>query len=126
MTTISFTAERVATHVQDYTDTFRVYGVYFESGDPESGGESWNFTRSFEDDGGVCTVREVQRATLYDKIQELQLSRSYLICTFEPAGHDAAGCARLEINLSVDDSTWERVAQMMDTVCSGKNFYRRS
>ena len=125
MATISFTAERVATQVRNYTDTFRVYGVYFESGDPESGGESWNFTRSFEDDDGVCTVREVQRATLYDKIQELRLSRSYLTCTFEPEGHTAAGYA-LEINLRVDDSTWERVAQMMDTVCSGKSFYRRS
>jgi hypothetical protein len=124
-TTISFTAERVATHVEDFTDTFRVHGVYFEAGDPEAGGESWNFTRSSEDDDGVCTVREVQRATLYDGIQELELSRSRLVCNFEPAAHKEAGCARLEIQLKLDDATWEKVAQMMDTVCSGKEFYRR-
>ena len=126
MITISFTAEHVDTHIEDFTETFRVYGVYFEAGDPEAGGESWNFTRSFEDDDGVCTVREVQRATLYDQIQELQLSRSELICTFEPGAQDATGCARLEIHLNVDDATWEKVAQMMDTVCSAKAFYRRS
>ena len=126
MATISFTAEHVATHVEDFTDTFRVYGVYFEAGDPEAGGESWNFTRSFEDDDGVCTVREVQRATLYDGIQALTLSRSRLVCTFEPDCQTLAGCAHLEIQLDVDDATWEKVAQMMDTVCSGKAFYRRN
>lgn len=126
MATISFTAEHVDTHIEDFTETSRVYGVYFEAGDPEAGGESWNFTRSFEDDDGVCTVREVQRATLYDQIQDLQLSRSELICTFEPRAQGVAGCARLEIHLEVDDATWERVAQMMDMVCSGKAFYRRS
>jgi hypothetical protein len=126
MTTISFTAEHVDAHVEDFTDTFRVYGVYLESGDPEADGESWNFTRSFEDDEGVCTVREIQRATLYDKIQELFLSRSQLVCTFEPEVQDETGCARLEIRLNLDDAAWEKVAQMMDTVCSGKPYYRRS
>lgn len=126
MTTISFTAERVDTHLEDFTDTFRVYGVYFEAGDPEIDGESWSFTRSFEDDDGVCTIREPQRATLYGGIQGLNLSRSQLVCTFEPEVQNQTGCARLEIQLNVDDATWEKVAQMMDTVCSGEAFYRRA
>lgn len=126
MNTISFTAEQVATHVEDYTETFRVFGAYFEAGDPEVDGESWNFTRSFEDDWGVCTVREPQRATFYDGIQALELSRSRLVCTFEQSAERQAGCARLEIQLNVDDATWEKVAQMMDTVCTGKAFYRRT
>ena len=126
MSTISFTAEQVAAHIEDSTETFRVYGVYFEAGDPELDGESWNFTRSFEDDAGVCTVREPQRATLYDGIQMLELSRSQLICAFDPAVQDQAGCARLEIQLNLDDATWDKVAKMMDTVCTGKAFYRRS
>jgi hypothetical protein len=125
MTTISFTAERVAAHVEDYTETYRVYGVYLETGDPELGGESWNFTRSFEDDEGVCTVREPQRATFYDKIQELALSRSQLVCTFTSEGEKDAGCGRLEIQLNVDDSTWDQVSKVMDTVCAGKAFYAR-
>ena len=32
MTTISFTAEHVKAQAEDFTDTFRVYGVYFEAG----------------------------------------------------------------------------------------------
>lgn len=126
MTTISFTAQHVDTHVEDFTGDFRVYGVYFEAGDPEADGESWNFTRSFEDDEGVCTVREIQRATLYDQIEELRLTRHRLVCTFEPDARNAAGCDRLEILLDVDDVVWERVAEMMDNVCSGKAFYRRA
>jgi hypothetical protein len=126
MMTISFTADHVAAHLEEFTETFQVHGVYFEGGDPEAGGESWNFTRSFEDDWGVCTVREIQRATLYDQIRELHLSRSQLVCTFEPEAQDETGCARLEIQFNVDDVTWEKLAQTMDTVCSGKAFYRRS
>jgi hypothetical protein len=125
MTTISFAAEHVDMHVEDFTDTFRVYGVYFEAGDPEVDGESWNFTRSFEDDEGVCTVREPQRATLYDGIQLLSLTRSELVCVFEPEVRSQSGCARLEIQLRIDDATWGKVAQVMDTVCSGKTYYRR-
>jgi hypothetical protein len=125
MTTISFTAARVVAHVEDSTDTFRVYGVYFEAGDPETDGESWNFTRSFDDDDGVCTVREPQQAVLYDDIQELLLSRSLLLCTFNPGVEAMTGCDRLEIRLDIDEPTWNDVAETMDTVCSGKAFYRR-
>jgi hypothetical protein len=85
----------------------------------------WNFTRSFEDDEGVCTVREPQRATFYDGIQVLEVSRSQLVCAFDPAVRGQAGCARLEIQLNIDDATWEKVAHMLDTVCTGKAFYRR-
>lgn len=126
MNTITFTAEKVAALIQDYTETFRVYGVYLEAGDPEADGESWNFTRSSEDDEGVCTVREPQKATLYDDILELSLSRSCLICVFTPTGQVSAGCTRLEIHLDLDDDTWTQVAQMMDIVCSDKDFYTRN
>ncbi len=112
--------------MEDFTETFRVYGVSFGAGDPDNDGESWSFTRSFEDDDGVCTVREIQRATLYDKIQELRLSRSQLVCLVDRAAVDEAGCARLEINLNLDMKTWEIIAGMMDIVCSGKTFYSRA
>ncbi len=126
MTTISFTAERVSTWVENFTETFRVHGVAFEAGDPDSeDGEGWNFSRSSEDDDGVCTVREIQRATLYDGIQDLHLSRTLLLCTFEPGSVDEAGCARLEIHLELDDETWEIIARMMSIVCAGKPFFRR-
>jgi hypothetical protein len=126
MKDISFTAERVAALVEDFTETFRVYGVYFETGDPEAGGQSWNFTRSFEDDQGVCTVQEPQLATLYDGIESLHLSRSLLVCRFDPDGRKASGCSCLEISLQLDDTTWSDVARVMDLVCSGKTFYRRT
>jgi hypothetical protein len=103
-----------------------VYGVYFEAGDPDVDGEGWNFTRNFEDDDGVCTVREVQQATFYDEIQELRLSRTRLVCVFEPAVVHQAGCGRLEIHLDVDDETWREVSTMMDLVCSDRPFYRRT
>src|SRR5688572_28163363 len=105
MNGISFTAERVAALVEDFTETFRVYGVYFETGDPEAGGQSWNFTRSLEDDEGVCTVQEPQLATLYDGIESLHFSRSLLVCRFDLDGRKASGCSHLEIAFHVDDAT---------------------
>lgn len=126
MSTISFTAERVATLVETFTETHTVYGVSLETGDPDDDGEGWTFSRSFEDDDGVCTVREIQRATVYDRIRELNLSRAQLTCVFEPAAVDETGCERLEIALKLEDRTWEILARMMDIVCSGKAFYSRA
>jgi len=127
MKTISFTAELVTTHVENFTDTYRVYGVSFKAGDPDyDDGEWWEFTRSFEDDDGVCTVRGYQQATLYDKIQELNLTHTQLLCIFEPAGVKETGCARLEIGLNIDKEIFEIIVKMMDIICSGKAFYRRT
>ena len=125
MKTISFSAERVATDVETFTETCRVYSVAFQAGDLDADGEGWTFSRSFEDDDGVCTVREIQRATLYDGIRELRLSRARLTCVFEAAAAAEAGCERLEIDLQLEERTWDIIARMLDIVCSGKSFYHR-
>jgi hypothetical protein len=58
---LCFAASEVDTDATEYTPGDIVYTVAFGNGDPEAGGHVWSFCRSFEEDWGVCTVREIQR-----------------------------------------------------------------
>ena len=70
MTLLSFTAEDVETHIDGSSPDPELYMIAFSVGDVEVDGHSWNFSRGFDedenDDWGVCTVREIQKATIYE------------------------------------------------------------
>jgi hypothetical protein len=59
---LSFFAEKVAVETTEYTPEYIVYMIAVGTGDPEKDGHCWTFSRSFDDEDGVCTVREIQRA----------------------------------------------------------------
>jgi len=111
----------------EYTEDFHVHGVYFGVGDPEEAGHHWNFTRTTDedDDEGVCTVREPQRAVLYGGIERFELHRDHVRCVFDGRGTQETGFTELEIRFELDDAEWAQVAEMLDRVFAGQAAYSR-
>jgi hypothetical protein len=104
---IVFNAELVAAQQEEFTSDCIVHGVYFGTGDPEAGGQHWNFTRILgEEDEGVCTVKEIQQLTVYGGITSVAMSRTRLTCEFNAKTSRLTGTRRLEITYAVDDATW--------------------
>ena len=108
--TLSFVAENVVADTTEYTPECVVYLIAFGTGDPEAGGHCWTFSRSFDDDWGVCTVREIQRATVYGGIESFRLHRSGAECVFDAKAAADTGYRELRIAFTIDDQTWHTVA----------------
>ncbi len=101
---IRFAAERAVGHEEVYTPDFVVHGIYFGEGDPDHGGQHWNFTRTLgEDDDGVCTTREPQQITVYGGIHRFVLTRDSVTCGFAARTADVTEVRRLLIDLRIDD-----------------------
>lgn len=106
---LSFVAEHVGSDTTKYTPLCVGYMVSFGTGDPEADGHSWNFSRSLDDDWGVCTVREIERATVYGGIESFTLNRSGVECAFDADAADETGFRALRITFAIDDSTWHQL-----------------
>jgi hypothetical protein len=109
--TLTFFAEDVGADTAEYTPGCVVYLIAFGTGDPEAGGNRWTFSRSFDDDWGVCTVREIQQATVYGGIESFRLHRSGFECVFDPSATDETGCRELRATFAINDETWRQVAE---------------
>ncbi len=130
----TFTANIVETFKNEFTPEFVVFNLFFEESDPEEGGESWCFQRALGadgtlkslegDDDGVCTVKEIQQAILHEGIQKLELSRTRLLCVFEPHAVEETGTQGLEINYQIDDILWKELKEMSSLVFTGKGFFK--
>ncbi|MEE9334155.1 MAG: hypothetical protein V3U65_08695 [Granulosicoccaceae bacterium] len=128
-----FTANIVEIFKNEFTPEFVVFNLLFEESDPEEGGESWCFQRALGadgtikslegDDDGVCTVKEIQQAILHEGIQMLELSKTQLVCVFEPQAVAETGTEGLEINYQLDDKLWNELKEMSSLVFTGKNFF---
>jgi hypothetical protein len=111
-TQLSFFAESVEAGTTEFTPSFVVSFLAFGTGDPEAEGHSWNFSRSTEDDDGeVCTVREIQQATIYGGIESFRLHRAGLECDFEARAAEDTGYRRLSIRFSIDERAWKDVVE---------------
>ena len=113
---LEFVAEHVGTDTTEYTQQCVVYMIAFGKGDPEQDGHCWTFSRSFDDDWGVCTVREIQRATIYGGIESFRLHRSGLECLFDPKAAEEAGYRELRISFTVDDEKWRALVATAEIV----------
>ena len=121
---IDFYANAVEAFSQKYTDDFIVHQIFFEESDPEAGGQSWNFSRSLgEDDDGVCTVKEIQQAVVYDGILKFQISRVRLACEFDGETARKTGTDRILIRYDLSDETWESVCALAKLVFSDKPYF---
>ena len=114
--TLSFFAEQVGTDTTEYTPECVVYLVAFGTGDPEAGGHHWNFSRSFDDDWGVCTVREIQQAVIYGGIERLRLHRSGVECDFDTNAAKEAGFTSLRITFEIGDEAWSEMTATANIV----------
>jgi hypothetical protein len=121
---LAFAAEEVGAETIAYTAKNVVYTIAFSVGDPEANGHSWNFSRSFDDDSGVCTVREIQRATLSEGIASFILNRSELRCVFDPKGAAEVGVSELQITYGIDDRAWEELAACAQIVFRDRAYFK--
>jgi len=108
---LSFVAEDVGADTTEYTPECVVYLIAFGKCDPEAGGHCWTFSRSFDNDWGVCTVREIQQATVYGGIESFRLHRSGVECVFDSKAEEETGYRELRIVFTIDDKTWHEVAE---------------
>ncbi|QIF02787.1 hypothetical protein [Roseimicrobium sp. ORNL1] len=107
-------AESVELVSESYAPEDWLVGLHFGEGDPEAGGQHWNFTRdTTEDDDsgltGVCTVKEIQEVTVYGGIERFELSSSRLVCQFDERASAKTGVKRLSISYALDSETWAKV-----------------
>jgi hypothetical protein len=113
----------VAADEEEYTPDFVVHGIYFGEGDPESGGQHWNFTRSLNDDDGVCIVKEIQEVTVYGGIVSCRLTRQSFACEFNNETAQETQTRRLFITFEIDDETWKSLATQARLVFTGESYF---
>jgi len=121
---VHFHASVVAANEEEYTDDFTVHGIYFGEGDPENGGQHWNFTRTLgDDDDGVCTVKEIQQLPVYEGITRFEMSRTGLACVFDLQTAQKTGVACLTIAYQIDDVCWAGLCTQAKLVFTGKDYF---
>jgi hypothetical protein len=121
---LQFHAEMVAAHQEQYTSNFTVHGIYFGEGDPEQGGQHWNFTRCLNDDDGVCTSKEIQEVTTYGGIDSFTLTRQRLVCEFNNETAHATQTRKLIITFDLDDEIWGNLLMQTKLVFTGENYFK--
>jgi len=128
-----FTANLVDTFVEEFSEEYAVYNIFFEESDPDMGGESWNFQRALgadgtleslgEEDDGVCIVREIQQLTEYEKLELVEISRNRFYCKFSPEWVKTTQISGLDITYETDDAKWAELQNISNLVFVNKNYY---
>lgn len=117
-------AQMVAAHELAFTEDFTVNGIYFGEGDPESGGQHWNFTRALgDDDPGVCTVKEIQELTFFEGISRFEMSRTGVTCEFDDQAVQHTGVRRLTMAFQIDDAAWTELRTQAKLVFTGMDYF---
>ncbi len=120
---IKFKAQEVAAMSEEFTPDYVVHGIYFGEGNPEQGGQHWNFTRALETEDGVCTVKEIQQLTFYRGIKNFLLSRDGLVCEFDVKHAEHAGTKKLCISYDISDERWNELRDKAKLVFSGEIYF---
>ena len=113
---IEFVAEIVEI-IDDPLGSIR--GLHLGEGDPERGGEHWNFTEMVPRDtdplfAGVCTVKEIQHCTVYGGITRFDITPSSLHCTFDSRAAGKTGISDLLVTFSVIPEDWIRMKAVVE------------
>ncbi len=126
LNTIEFLAELVDVAEEEFTPEYTVIGIYFGEGDPEYGGQHWNFTESIgsdADDDGVCTVKEIQKVTVYGGISSFIMNRNKVVCEFNADTAPKTGVSTLVINYNLGSKEWKKLSSMaLRVFAKEKNF----
>ena len=123
---IKVNAEFIEAHEEIYTPEYSVVGIYFGEGDPEQGGEHWNFTQSISDDEdeGVCVVKEVQQITFYGNIDSFILSRDHLTCIFSDSKVEQTGTKELVIYYQINDIKWIEISNAPKKIFINEHYFK--
>jgi hypothetical protein len=121
---IRIKANLVVAEEDEYTHDFVIHRICFGEGDPEQGGQHWNFTRSLgEDDDGVCTVKEIQQVTVYGGIVRFSLARDSVTCEFDEETANETGVRKLFIEYIINDDTWQSLVKQAKLVFDGEGYF---
>lgn len=121
---LHFDAQMIAVNEEVFTENFAVNGIYFGEGDPEHGGQHWNFTRSPGDGAsGVCTVKEIQAVTVYGGIRCFRMQRTGIACEFDTETAKNTHVRRLTIGYHIDDACWSRLANQARKVFADMPYF---
>jgi hypothetical protein len=121
---IKFQAEFVAAITEEFTPAFIVHGIYFGEGNPEQGGEHWNFTRTpGTDDDGVCTNKEIQQVTIYGGINRFLLARNHLVCEFDEHHSRKTGTKKIDITYEISAKEWAELIEKASLVFFGEMYF---
>lgn len=120
---LEFRADEVAAETEEFTPECVVYMIAFGTGNPEVDGHSFNFSRSFDDDSGVCTVREIQRATVYEGILSFNLNRDGLQCLFESDAAREIGYLELRVSFQISDEKWNQLESTAKKVFRDRTYF---
>jgi len=119
-------AQFVEAQEKEFTPEYSVVGIYFGEGDPEKGGEHWNFTQSIgaDEEEGVCTVKEIQQLVLYGNIDKFTLSKKQMNCTFNDAVIEKTGVKKLVINYQISEPQWISLQKMAKKIFNNEPYFR--
>jgi hypothetical protein len=120
---VHFHADLVAAQEEEFTPDYSVHGIYFGEGDPEQGGQHWNFTRSLDDDNGVCIVKEPQEIVIYGGIVRVSLARHNLMCQFSEAAAQSTKVRTLLITFTIDGERWNALVEQALQVFDGESSF---
>jgi hypothetical protein len=122
---IKFHAEYVEVDSSEYTPNYTVIGIFFGEGDPENGGQHWNFTRSIGDDTdeGVCTVKEIQSVTIYGGIDHFSINSKGLVCEFSQNSVSETKVKNLIITFNISDEKWAQLSEMAKRVFKDEKYF---
>ena len=121
---LRFEATLVAAQESKHGGDCTLHGIYFGEGDPEMGGQHWNFTRTLGvEDEGVCTVKEIQEVTVYGGIAKFLLTRGSVLCGFDESTAKETGVRRLRISFQVDESRWAQLAEQARRVFTDQAYF---
>lgn len=125
MEKISFTAEFVEAVEEEFSEDFKVVGIYFGEGDPAQGGQHWNFTQSISDDedDGVCTTKEIQQFTVFGGIIEFTINSKHLTCKYDEKTSAETNVESLEIQFSLAPEKWSELSNMAKKVFVGTDYF---
>jgi len=128
-----YTANLVDTFVEEFSEDFTVFSIFFEESDPDEGGESWNFQRALgadgkleslgEDDDGVCVVKEIQQLTDYEVLEIVEISRNRFYCKFISEWAQRKNIEGLDISFEIDDEQWHRLLKISNLVFLNREYY---
>jgi hypothetical protein len=76
-----------------------------------------------EDDGGVCTVKEIQQATVYGGIVRFKLARNSVTCEFDENAAKEIGVRKLLIEYNINGDTWQSLVKQARYVFDGEGYF---
>ncbi|MEM1261418.1 MAG: hypothetical protein AAGH76_03400 [Pseudomonadota bacterium] len=125
--TISFAADVVELWETEYDQDSTVIGFHLGEGDPEKGGQHWNFTQFIPPETGefegVCIVKEIQEVTVYGGVRRFAMWADHLVCEFDDATSSKTGVVKLEISYSLSSSKQRDLFGMAARVFNGEGCF---